>query len=222
MSHRCPLQVKAIHEYAATDEDELELKVGDVVLVLAFDNPDEQVSGVPGVVGGSKGTVTRTALCWLYPVVGLEVAEGTTPHAPPPKRFFSLFFSPTVGRDETSRTSSPSGTGLTCYVLVTRTTGGSWVCRKRPGCRTKMLPPKGFSPKTSPRRFDGPELPQSTAHIWKSVQLFPETVGFQQTVQTPGLSSCQNISGSWTGPLEEDRPDLFCRNKGNRLFFDSC
>ena len=38
------LQVKAIHDYAATDGDELELKTGDVVLVLAFDNPDEQVS----------------------------------------------------------------------------------------------------------------------------------------------------------------------------------
>lgn len=40
------LQVKAIHEYAATDGDELELNVGDIVLVLAFDNPDEQVSDV--------------------------------------------------------------------------------------------------------------------------------------------------------------------------------
>lgn len=37
------LQVKAIHDYAATDGDELELKMGDVVLALAFDNPDEQV-----------------------------------------------------------------------------------------------------------------------------------------------------------------------------------
>lgn len=37
------LQVKAIHDYAATDSDELELKIGDVVLALAFDNPDEQV-----------------------------------------------------------------------------------------------------------------------------------------------------------------------------------
>lgn len=37
------LQVKAIHDYAATDNDELELKTGDVVLALAFDNPDEQV-----------------------------------------------------------------------------------------------------------------------------------------------------------------------------------
>uniref|UniRef100_A0A3B4Y7M2 Bridging integrator 1b n=1 Tax=Seriola lalandi dorsalis TaxID=1841481 RepID=A0A3B4Y7M2_SERLL len=36
--------VKAIHDYAATDGDELELQTGDVVLVLAFDNPDEQVS----------------------------------------------------------------------------------------------------------------------------------------------------------------------------------
>ncbi|KAF3857056.1 hypothetical protein F7725_008915 [Dissostichus mawsoni] len=37
-----PPKVKAVHEYAATDGDELELKVGDSVLVLAFENPDEQ------------------------------------------------------------------------------------------------------------------------------------------------------------------------------------
>ncbi|KAM8873062.1 myc box-dependent-interacting protein 1b isoform 5-T5 [Synchiropus picturatus] len=36
-------KVKAIHDYAATDGDELELKIGDMVLVVAFDNPDEQV-----------------------------------------------------------------------------------------------------------------------------------------------------------------------------------
>lgn len=36
--------MKAVHEYAATDNDELELTIGDMVLVLAFDNPDEQVS----------------------------------------------------------------------------------------------------------------------------------------------------------------------------------
>uniref|UniRef100_A0AAY5KID7 Myc box-dependent-interacting protein 1 n=1 Tax=Esox lucius TaxID=8010 RepID=A0AAY5KID7_ESOLU len=38
-------QVKAMHDYAATDGDELELKAGDVVLVLAWDNPDEQDDG---------------------------------------------------------------------------------------------------------------------------------------------------------------------------------
>lgn len=40
----CLLQVKVIHDYASTDGDELELKIGDAVLVLAFDSPDEQVS----------------------------------------------------------------------------------------------------------------------------------------------------------------------------------
>ncbi|XP_013888576.1 myc box-dependent-interacting protein 1 [Austrofundulus limnaeus] len=38
-------KVKATHEYTATDNDELELNIGDVVLVLAFDNPDEQDDG---------------------------------------------------------------------------------------------------------------------------------------------------------------------------------
>lgn len=32
-----------MHDYAATDTDELKLKAGDVVLVIPFDNPEEQV-----------------------------------------------------------------------------------------------------------------------------------------------------------------------------------
>ncbi|XP_036946978.1 myc box-dependent-interacting protein 1b isoform X2 [Acanthopagrus latus] len=38
-------KVKVIHDYSATDGDELELKIGDTVLALAFDNPDEQDDG---------------------------------------------------------------------------------------------------------------------------------------------------------------------------------
>uniref|UniRef100_A0AAR2LCD9 Myc box-dependent-interacting protein 1 n=1 Tax=Pygocentrus nattereri TaxID=42514 RepID=A0AAR2LCD9_PYGNA len=38
-------KVKAMHDYAATDSDELDLKAGDIVLVLPFDNPDEQDDG---------------------------------------------------------------------------------------------------------------------------------------------------------------------------------
>uniref|UniRef100_A0A8C5CTP1 Bridging integrator 1b n=1 Tax=Gadus morhua TaxID=8049 RepID=A0A8C5CTP1_GADMO len=37
--------VKVLHDYAATDGDELELKTGDMVLVMAFDSPDEQDDG---------------------------------------------------------------------------------------------------------------------------------------------------------------------------------
>lgn len=33
-----------IHDYAATDSDELDLKSGDIVLVMPFVSPDEQVS----------------------------------------------------------------------------------------------------------------------------------------------------------------------------------
>uniref|UniRef100_A0A674B2A3 Myc box-dependent-interacting protein 1 n=1 Tax=Salmo trutta TaxID=8032 RepID=A0A674B2A3_SALTR len=40
-----PSGVKAMHDYAATDGDELEMKAGDVVLVLAWENPDEQDDG---------------------------------------------------------------------------------------------------------------------------------------------------------------------------------
>lgn len=36
-----------MHDYAATDGDELEMKAGDVVLVLAWENPDEQVGSQP-------------------------------------------------------------------------------------------------------------------------------------------------------------------------------
>ncbi|KAI4886642.1 hypothetical protein NFI96_012759 [Prochilodus magdalenae] len=38
-------KVKAMHDYAATDSDELDLKAGDIVFVLPFDNPDEQDEG---------------------------------------------------------------------------------------------------------------------------------------------------------------------------------
>ncbi|XP_060119237.1 myc box-dependent-interacting protein 1 isoform X4 [Heteronotia binoei] len=38
-------KVQAMHDYAATDNDELQLKTGDVVLVIPFDNPEEQDEG---------------------------------------------------------------------------------------------------------------------------------------------------------------------------------
>uniref|UniRef100_A0A8C8SM52 Bridging integrator 1 n=1 Tax=Pelusios castaneus TaxID=367368 RepID=A0A8C8SM52_9SAUR len=38
-------KVQAMHDYVATDSDELQLKAGDVVLVIPFDNPEEQDDG---------------------------------------------------------------------------------------------------------------------------------------------------------------------------------
>nr|XP_020463357.1 myc box-dependent-interacting protein 1 isoform X2 [Monopterus albus] len=38
-------KVQVMHDYAANDTDELEMKVGDVVLVIPFDNSDEQDDG---------------------------------------------------------------------------------------------------------------------------------------------------------------------------------
>ncbi|XP_076026074.1 myc box-dependent-interacting protein 1 [Genypterus blacodes] len=38
-------KVEVMHDYAANDTDELEMKTGDVVLVITFDNPDEQDDG---------------------------------------------------------------------------------------------------------------------------------------------------------------------------------
>uniref|UniRef100_A0A672SI60 Bridging integrator 1a n=1 Tax=Sinocyclocheilus grahami TaxID=75366 RepID=A0A672SI60_SINGR len=37
--------VKAMHDYNANDSDELELKAGDVVLVVSYENPDEEDEG---------------------------------------------------------------------------------------------------------------------------------------------------------------------------------
>lgn len=39
----CMTQVQVMHDYAANDTDELEMKAGDTVLVITFENPDEQV-----------------------------------------------------------------------------------------------------------------------------------------------------------------------------------
>ncbi|XP_041858370.1 myc box-dependent-interacting protein 1 isoform X8 [Melanotaenia boesemani] len=38
-------KVQVMHDYAANDTDELEMKAGDVVLVITFDTPDEQDEG---------------------------------------------------------------------------------------------------------------------------------------------------------------------------------
>ncbi|XP_060944874.1 myc box-dependent-interacting protein 1 [Limanda limanda] len=38
-------KVEVMHDYGANDTDELEMKAGDVVLVITFDNPDEQDDG---------------------------------------------------------------------------------------------------------------------------------------------------------------------------------
>ncbi|XP_070586015.1 myc box-dependent-interacting protein 1 isoform X3 [Erythrolamprus reginae] len=38
-------KVQAMHDYSATDNDELPLKAGDVVLVIPFENPEEQDEG---------------------------------------------------------------------------------------------------------------------------------------------------------------------------------
>ena len=50
-----PLQVQAQHDYTATDTDELQLKAGDVVLVIPFQNPEEQVRPGAGRRRGQQG-----------------------------------------------------------------------------------------------------------------------------------------------------------------------
>lgn len=56
------LQVQAQHDYTATDTDELQLKAGDVVLVIPFQNPEEQVSlgcGIPQAADAMVGIASR-------------------------------------------------------------------------------------------------------------------------------------------------------------------
>ena len=48
-----------MHDYAANDTDELEMKAGDVVLVITFDNPDEQVHA-------SNSFVVQLQKCWDF------------------------------------------------------------------------------------------------------------------------------------------------------------
>ncbi|KAM7320075.1 hypothetical protein ACRRTK_020518 [Alexandromys fortis] len=48
-------KVQAQHDYTATDTDELQLKAGDVVLVIPFQNPEEQVNEGKGEYGGGEG-----------------------------------------------------------------------------------------------------------------------------------------------------------------------
>ncbi|XP_061465187.1 myc box-dependent-interacting protein 1 isoform X4 [Rhineura floridana] len=47
-------KVQAMHDYGATDSDELQLKAGDIVLVIPFDNPEEQVGRDEGWLMGVK------------------------------------------------------------------------------------------------------------------------------------------------------------------------
>uniref|UniRef100_A0A8C7EXY5 Bridging integrator 1 n=1 Tax=Neovison vison TaxID=452646 RepID=A0A8C7EXY5_NEOVI len=47
-------KVQAQHDYVATDTDELQLKAGDVVLVIPFQNPEEQVRGRCGQQGAAE------------------------------------------------------------------------------------------------------------------------------------------------------------------------
>uniref|UniRef100_A0A8K9X4K9 Myc box-dependent-interacting protein 1 n=1 Tax=Oncorhynchus mykiss TaxID=8022 RepID=A0A8K9X4K9_ONCMY len=49
--------VTTMHDYAANDSDELEMKAGDIVLVVAFDNPEEQDEG--WLIGMKEGDWTQ-------------------------------------------------------------------------------------------------------------------------------------------------------------------
>lgn len=54
--------MKVIHDYAATDGDELDLKAGDIVLVMPFVSPDEQVSNNSGQYISEKWKVLKATV----------------------------------------------------------------------------------------------------------------------------------------------------------------
>lgn len=74
------LQVQAQHDYTATDTDELQLKAGDVVLVIPFQNPEEQVRP-PGLWGrGLCGVGPLWAgPPWAEPQVGPQSPAAGSP-----------------------------------------------------------------------------------------------------------------------------------------------
>lgn len=74
-------QVQAQHDYTATDTDELQLKAGDVVLVIPFQNPEEQVSrggwvGKWGVRGCGRMGIPVSLVEWRFERVVWGVEDG--------------------------------------------------------------------------------------------------------------------------------------------------
>ncbi|XP_063487350.1 myc box-dependent-interacting protein 1 isoform X3 [Symphalangus syndactylus] len=96
-------KVQAQHDYTATDTDELQLKAGDVVLVIPFQNPEEQVRAGWGrqSTGGPQAS-----WLWLAPPWWGQASRGqqrpastrapapTAPPHPPRLAFSSLLSSP--------------------------------------------------------------------------------------------------------------------------------
>lgn len=62
-------QVQALHDYGATDADELGLKGGETVLVIPFDNPDEQVQWRRDIASGAS---PHGALNWVLQYLTVE------------------------------------------------------------------------------------------------------------------------------------------------------
>ncbi|XP_029568238.1 myc box-dependent-interacting protein 1-like isoform X3 [Salmo trutta] len=61
-------KVTTMHDYAANDSDELEMKAGDIVLVVAFDNPEEQDEGwLMGMKEGDWIQNKQSALKGVFP-----------------------------------------------------------------------------------------------------------------------------------------------------------
>uniref|UniRef100_A0A8C9LRV2 Bridging integrator 1 n=1 Tax=Piliocolobus tephrosceles TaxID=591936 RepID=A0A8C9LRV2_9PRIM len=122
-------KVQAQHDYTATDTDELQLKAGDVVLVIPFQNPEEQVRAGRG--RQSSGAPQATWLQLAPPWQGqasrgqqrLASTRPPTPTAPPspPRLAFSSplpFLRPSPVRPLCPVTIPPSSCSL-CFLLPT-------------------------------------------------------------------------------------------------------
>ncbi|KAL4688707.1 hypothetical protein H8959_004959 [Pygathrix nigripes] len=92
-------KVQAQHDYTATDTDELQLKAGDVVLVIPFQNPEEQVRAGRGHRSSGAPQATWLQLAppwWGQASRGQQRLASTRPPAPtaPPSPPCLAFSSP--------------------------------------------------------------------------------------------------------------------------------
>uniref|UniRef100_A0A2I3LNT9 Bridging integrator 1 n=1 Tax=Papio anubis TaxID=9555 RepID=A0A2I3LNT9_PAPAN len=123
-------KVQAQHDYTATDTDELQLKAGDVVLVIPFQNPEEQVRAGRG--RQSSGAPQATWLRLAPPRQG-QASRGqqrlasTRPPAPtapprPPRLAFSSplpFLRPSPVRPLSLPVTIPPSSCTLCFLLLT-------------------------------------------------------------------------------------------------------
>ena len=69
----CLPQMKAVHPYIGEDEDELTLEIGDIIDVIPYEDPEEQVSM------GSPIVYSTTHEALLHDHLSTETSPTTSP-----------------------------------------------------------------------------------------------------------------------------------------------